>query len=54
MSKVMRCMCEECHYNRNFECHADSIEVRSSGDKKVESSGGTCCHTFRPKGQRGG
>ncbi|MEW6725972.1 MAG: DUF1540 domain-containing protein [Bacillota bacterium] len=53
MSKVMKCMCEECHYNHNFECHADGIEVRSSGDKKVETSDGTCCNTFRPK-QRGG
>lgn len=50
MSRVMKCMCGECYYNRNHECHApDGIEVRSSGDNKVETSAGTCCHTFRPR-----
>lgn len=53
MSKVSKCMCEECHYNKNFECHADGIEVRSSGDMKVESSAGSCCNTFKPKGMQG-
>lgn len=48
--RVATCKCEECHYNRNFECHADSIEVKSVGDKKVSSSEGTCCNTFKPKG----
>lgn len=48
MSKVMRCMCEECYHNNNFECHADEIEVRSSAQgNKVESSEGTCCSTFK-------
>ncbi len=47
--KVTSCKCEECHYNENFECHADGIEVRSVGDMKVESSIGTCCETFKLK-----
>jgi len=49
MSKVMKCMCEECNYNNKFECHADGIEVKSSGNNRVESSDGTCCNTFKPK-----
>lgn len=49
MSKVMKCMCEECNYNESHECHADGIEVKSSGDLKVETSDGTCCNTFKSK-----
>lgn len=52
MSKVTKCMCEECHYNDRYECHADSIEVRSSGDNKVDTSDGTCCHTFVHKDRK--
>lgn len=48
MSKVTKCMCEECHYNDSFECHADGIEVRSSAvGNQVVSSDGTCCSTFQ-------
>mgnify|MGYP000872138284 CR=1 FL=1 len=47
--RVMKCMCEECHYNENFDCVADGIEVRSSAEgNKVQSSEGTCCSTFKP------
>jgi hypothetical protein len=53
MSRVMRCMCEECHYNEKHECHAEGIEVKSSGDMKVETTDGTCCNTFRPRTGRG-
>ncbi|VBB08745.1 Hypothetical protein LUCI_4024 [Lucifera butyrica] len=49
MSKVVKCLCEECHYNNNHECHADGIEVRSSGDLQVKTSDGTSCHTFKAK-----
>lgn len=49
MSKVAKCMCEECHYNDSFECMADGIEVMSSApNNKVTSSDGTCCNTFKP------
>lgn len=47
MPKVMKCMCEECYYNDNFECCADEIQVRSSAESnKVTTSEGTCCDTF--------
>lgn len=48
----MKCMCEECYYNQNFACNADAIEVRSSGDKMVETSAGTSCHTFKLRSDR--
>ena len=48
MSKVMKCMCEECHHNDSFKCNADGIEVRSSAEgNQVVSSDGTCCSTFK-------
>lgn len=49
MSKVVRCMCEECVYNDDFQCKADGIEIYSSGDKKVETADGTRCQTFALK-----
>ena len=49
MSKVTKCMCEECHYNQNYNCHAEGIEVMSSGTNKVQTSEHTCCNTFKPK-----
>ncbi|WP_291637888.1 DUF1540 domain-containing protein [Clostridium sp.] len=45
----MKCMCEECHHNKSHECHAESVEIRSNGNNKVESASGTCCSTFKPK-----
>jgi len=51
MSKVTKCHCEECHHNKAFECTADSIEVRSSGDLHVSSADGTACHTFKTKSE---
>jgi len=49
MPNVMKCMCEECKYNEKHECCADNIEVRSSGDKNVKTSEGTCCNTFESR-----
>lgn len=52
MSRVVKCMCEECHYNHNFNCHANEIEVRSSTEgNRVVSSEGTCCSTFKHGGK---
>ncbi len=52
MSKVTKCMCEECHYNDNFKCRADGIEVRSSSQgNKVFTTDETCCGTFRNSGE---
>lgn len=51
MSRVMKCMCEECHYNEDYECQADGIEVETVGDLEVDSSEGTCCRTFRSRSE---
>lgn len=42
----IKCVVEECKYNKAKECHADKIEVRSSGDHHVKTSDGTACETF--------
>lgn len=49
MPKEIKCIVEECQYNENKLCHADAIEVRSSGDKIVETTDGTACGTFKPQ-----
>lgn len=49
MPKEIKCVVEECAYNQNKLCHADSIEVRSSGDMSVATSDGTACETFKPQ-----
>lgn len=49
MTKEIKCVVEECAYNQDKLCHADTIEVRSSGDKNVLSSDGTACETFKPQ-----
>jgi len=49
MDNHVKCMCEECKYNEQYECHAKNIEVKSNGDNRVESSAGTCCDTFVSK-----
>lgn len=48
----IKCSVEECTYQNNNECYADAIEVRSSGDMVVETSDGTACETFTPKGKK--
>ncbi|HHU31394.1 MAG: DUF1540 domain-containing protein [Zhaonellaceae bacterium] len=48
----IKCSVEECTYQNNNECYADAIEVRSSGDMVVETSDGTACETFAPKGKK--
>jgi hypothetical protein len=49
MSKVAKCLCEECVHNKEFECTAESIEVNSSGDLKVQSADGTRCQTYQAR-----
>ncbi|NLC78033.1 MAG: DUF1540 domain-containing protein [Clostridia bacterium] len=49
MKGKIKCKVEECRFNTRFECAADFIEVRSSGDNVVKGSDGTACETFRPK-----
>jgi len=48
-TKVVKCMCEECSFNEEHECHANNVQIHSVGDHKVESSAGTCCSTFKPR-----
>ena len=45
MSSI-KCMVEECKYNKKHKCRAESIEVRSNGDMAVDTSDGTACDTF--------
>lgn len=46
--KRIKCKVEECVYNTNGLCQADSIEVMSSGESmKVGTTDGTRCSTFR-------
>ena len=49
MTKEIKCVVEECHFNENMVCNAEGIEVCSSGDKNVETSDGTACSTFKPQ-----
>lgn len=49
MPEGIKCVVEECQYNQNRLCQADSIEVCSSGDKMVETTDGTACSTFKPQ-----
>lgn len=48
----IKCAVEECSYWDNSICTASAIEVRSSGDRKVKTSDGTCCETFTPNNQK--
>ncbi|WP_088554809.1 DUF1540 domain-containing protein [Calderihabitans maritimus] len=45
----IQCSVEECAHNQNMKCHADTIQVRSVGDRTVDSSEGTCCESFKPR-----
>lgn len=49
MPEGIKCVVEECQYNKNKLCQAEAIEVQSSGDKMVETSDGTACATFTPQ-----
>lgn len=48
MGKI-KCVVEECKYNKQQICQAGNIEVRSSGDMSVSTSDGTACETFAPR-----
>ena len=47
MSQHIKCEVEECIYNNSMNCHANSINVRSSGTRKVKNPDETACETFR-------
>jgi len=48
MAKIT-CQVEECRFWRNNQCTANSIEVRSSGTRRVNTSDDTACETFMTK-----
>ncbi len=48
MGKI-KCVVEECKYNKQQMCQAEEIEVRSSGTMSVADSDGTACETFAPR-----
>jgi len=41
------CGVENCDYNKSMMCHANKIEVNAMGDRRAETSDGTCCSTFK-------
>jgi hypothetical protein len=43
----VKCGVENCQYNKEHMCHANTIEVNVMGDSDVESCHGTCCVTFK-------
>lgn len=45
----VKCGVENCHYNDQHMCHADSLEVNAMGigTNKAETSDATCCSTFK-------
>jgi hypothetical protein len=47
MPKGVRCLVEECVFNDEHNCAAESIEVESNGNDIVGTSKGTMCGTFR-------
>lgn len=49
MSRIVKCMCEECLYNSNNACTADAVEIRSSNNLRVNSADDTMCSTFRSR-----
>ena len=42
----VKCSVENCHYNKQHLCFADSLEVNASHGKNAQNSEGTCCTTF--------
>lgn len=46
MPHGVRCTVEECKYNENKDCTANSIEVRANGNDIVGTKKGTLCATF--------
>ena len=47
VSQNIKCEVEECIYNNAMNCHANSINVRSSGTRRVKNPDETACETFR-------
>lgn len=48
----VKCMVEECAYNKNHVCTASQIEVGSSMTTVVDNTEATACKTFTPREQQ--
>lgn len=42
----VKCSVENCYYNQQHMCHADSLEVDAENSSQAETSESTCCSTF--------
>jgi hypothetical protein len=42
----VKCHVDTCYYYKNNLCHATALEVNPMGDRKAQTSEGTCCSTF--------
>lgn len=42
----IKCLVEECKYNKSSNCHANEIEVRSSNTLQPSCADETACETF--------
>lgn len=42
----VKCGVENCGYNKNHMCYANSIEIDTLGDRKADSKDSTRCATF--------
>jgi hypothetical protein len=42
----VKCSVENCTYNKEYICYANSLEVNAMGDQYAKTSDGTCCTTF--------
>jgi hypothetical protein len=45
-SMQVKCHVDNCYYYKNSMCHATSLEINPTGDRKTQTSEGTCCSTF--------
>jgi hypothetical protein len=45
-SMQVKCHVDTCYYYKNNMCHATALEVNPMGDRKAQTSDGTCCSTF--------
>lgn len=46
----VKCGVNNCHFWQNNYCNANGLEVNPQGDGKANTSDGTCCTTFKPRG----
>lgn len=47
MPRGVICVVEECVFNRDRDCLAEEISIRSNGNDIVGTPRGTMCSTFR-------